>query len=582
MIGKKLKRTLSRLGWLYAISVGSLLVLLVFDEFIQDKSLKSQVDGTHLYAINQEQRLSSEVVHAAHLLVQPGDGNRAPRRRGLDEALLQWRERRLTLDRLLHPRFSSAQSAKDLYTGLEGLMPIRSQIDYLAQTILLRMGDKAPDLFTANEAAQQLAQEQSRYARDIAAEVKRFEGAWAREHEDLERLDGLVHLLIVLIIGVQALLAFFPTLRRLRESIDGLEEAEINIQQQNDRLVEQNGNLQGRENQIADYAVRLERLNEQYQLSSRRFEDLFDGLPVACFGFDREGRVYEWNQACESLFGFAASEVLEKRYYQLLFEDTRLRSVSKRHLARLFAGLLVKQFEWEFGIGNLSKNILSTAIPLYNNDGSIRMGMIASFDISERKAAEAALRESEQRYREVAGQLERLNAQLGSLARTDGLTGLYNHRSFQQKINDEFHIAKEGKSALSIVILDVDHFKEYNDSFGHQAGDQVLRQLADLLNVASRNTDFVARYGGEEFVVVLPGAGAQRAFDVAERMRQSIQQATWPHRPVTASFGVATLQSDIHQAEQLLRGADEALYQAKASGRNRTVANGSGDNAAAA
>lgn len=162
------------------------------------------------------------------------------------------------------------------------------------------------------------------------------------------------------------------------------------------------------------------------------------------------------------------------------------------------------------------------------------------------------------------------------LAHTDGLTDLYNYRFFQQLLSVEMSRAQRFDRPLSLIMLDIDHFKAYNDLYGHQAGDHALRQLAALLRRSSRSYDLVARYGGEEFVIILPETGKGTASEVAERIRLRLDQTGPPHhdgrsgRPFTISLGIASFPEDATDAGDLLRKADQALYQAKARGRNRT------------
>jgi len=120
-------------------------------------------------------------------------------------------------------------------------------------------------------------------------------------------------------------------------------------------------------------------------------------------------------------------------------------------------------------------------------------------------------------------------------------------------------------------MADVDHFKRFNDSFGHPAGDEVLRTVGKVLLLGLRSHDFVARYGGEEFAIILPGTSREGAMVMGERFRRSIQRAAWTERPVTASFGVAVMNVDMQSAADLLGAADKALYQSKEGGRNRVT-----------
>ena len=132
--------------------------------------------------------------------------------------------------------------------------------------------------------------------------------------------------------------------------------------------------------------------------------------------------------------------------------------------------------------------------------------------------------------------LEEANARLHALATTDGLTGITNHRMFQETLHDEWRRFSREEPPLSLLLIDVDQFKAYNDTFGHPAGDAVLIQVAKILSDTARETDVVARYGGEEFVVILRGADAQDARSVGERFRGAIAEAQWPKRPITVSI----------------------------------------------
>lgn len=164
---------------------------------------------------------------------------------------------------------------------------------------------------------------------------------------------------------------------------------------------------------------------------------------------------------------------------------------------------------------------------------------------------------------------------VNELAIKDGLTGLYTHRAFQSRLDEEVLRSARTKVPFSVVMADIDHFKSYNDTFGHQAGDAVLRAVAETVSGGLRDIDFAARYGGEEFAFIITGAGRQQAAAAAENIRRALEALAFnfggkPSR-VTASFGVAEFPAEAVAASQLVRAADERLYRAKQGGRNRVV-----------
>ncbi len=196
-------------------------------------------------------------------------------------------------------------------------------------------------------------------------------------------------------------------------------------------------------------------------------------------------------------------------------------------------------------------------------------------DLTERKEAEQRIRDYAVILEFQKRELEQVNRELCDLATTDGLTGLKNRRSFQERLAAECETARRHGSLLSLLLLDVDHFKQYNDAYGHPAGDAVLKQVAALLQQTTRDSDFAARYGGEEFVVILPQTSGASALQAAERCRLHIEAALWNCRAVTASFGVATLSLENPDGASLIAAADQALYAAKYNGRNQVMSAGS-------
>jgi diguanylate cyclase (GGDEF)-like protein len=162
-------------------------------------------------------------------------------------------------------------------------------------------------------------------------------------------------------------------------------------------------------------------------------------------------------------------------------------------------------------------------------------------------------------------------ARLEALETTDGLTGLKNHRIFQERLAEEHQRALRYGTPLSLIMLDIDDFKQFNDDFGHPTGDGALKRIAGALESTARSTDIVARYGGEEFAVLLPETDAIGAVETAERIRQTIAGETREKRTITVSVGAATLDASTATPSNLLKAADMALYQSKTQGRNRVT-----------
>jgi diguanylate cyclase (GGDEF)-like protein len=186
-------------------------------------------------------------------------------------------------------------------------------------------------------------------------------------------------------------------------------------------------------------------------------------------------------------------------------------------------------------------------------------------------------RELEAKIHARTHELAEANSRLAQLAVTDGLTGLYNHRHFHERLALEVERSQRNGLPLSLFMIDVDHFKSYNDHHGHPAGDEVLRQLARLLGDGRRANDVVARYGGEEFAIVLVDTAKFAAAKLAERLRERVAEHAFPESDsqpegrLTISIGVATCPDDATDPEGLVRAADSALYAAKHAGRDRVV-----------
>lgn len=164
------------------------------------------------------------------------------------------------------------------------------------------------------------------------------------------------------------------------------------------------------------------------------------------------------------------------------------------------------------------------------------------------------------------------------LSHTDSLTGIFNHGRFQYLLEEEINRSFQENKSLSLLMLDIDNFKNYNDSLGHQLGDQAIRTIAEIIKNSSRRQDIPARYGGEEFAVILPETNKENAKIIAERIRRKIMDYPFKNREIqpqgslTVSIGMATLPEDAQDKDELIRKTDLALFTAKRSGRNQTVA----------
>ena len=231
-------------------------------------------------------------------------------------------------------------------------------------------------------------------------------------------------------------------------------------------------------------------------------------------------------------------------------------------------------------------------IPLVSDDGYV-LGSFCAIDFKVREwteldieilsdLASCAMRElkiskinqakalADARLIEQMQKINELNQQLENIATTDPLTGVRNRRFFSDRLAAELAIVARQATSLSLLMVDVDHFKRVNDHYGHAAGDKVLQVIASLLAESARDIDTVARIGGEEFAVILPNTDNTAALAVAERLRVAVANADWPATPMTISIGTATLLK-AEDACTLMKRADQALYAAKAHGRNHVM-----------
>ena len=238
--------------------------------------------------------------------------------------------------------------------------------------------------------------------------------------------------------------------------------------------------------------------------------------------------------------------------------------------------LLLIVFAW-YGAERLVlrpiRGLLEMASRVRSGDLSARSGMTHSRE--ELSQLGAALDDMAEQIEARDAKLRSVLEELRTQAISDALTGLYNRRYFWDALTRELIAEQREPTDLSVVLIDLDHFKEVNDTWGHDAGDRVLQEVADLLRASVRGSDIAVRYGGEEFAVLLPGTPAQVAAERAEEMRRELEARTVDYGSasirITASFGVADYSAGNLSPAAFMRRVDAALYSAKQSGRNKVV-----------
>lgn len=287
------------------------------------------------------------------------------------------------------------------------------------------------------------------------------------------------------------------------------------------------------------------------------FETCLNSSPAIVTIKDEAGSYRYVNASFLQLVDKGAQEVLGKTDAELWPPDVASRLAEQDKNARLKGASysdaeLIKRADGIHRYWQVHRFILR---------GASLMACIG-LDVTDWKANEQQLMASQ----EV---LKRSLENLQILSVTDGLTGLHNRRAFEEKLKEEFERARRYNLPLSLLMLDADRFKEFNDSCGHPAGDHLLKEIALVLKQNARANDVAARYGGDEFAVILPNTDSKVAFHLAERLRRAAKSLCPQDRLVTISVGVSALRHDMHDAHSLLVAADNALYDAKRNGRNR-------------
>ncbi len=329
-----------------------------------------------------------------------------------------------------------------------------------------------------------------------------------------------------------------------------------------DALVAQNDALE-------ETAVKLEESNGSLHLASRRFEELFNGLPVACFTFDENGFVHEWNRHAEIEFGFTPGTACQQPVWQV-FREQAHSPWTKDRVRSIFGLESHPSFDWKLKRhGKDDSYYACNVIALRDRDNRPVGAVCTNLNITTRFLAEQRIEQQMEQINQYAEELEEANRKLNHLAVTDGLTGLWNHRRFKEMLDDSFESHVRSRRSFSLILLDIDHFKKFNDDLGHQTGDEVLRLIAERLRETARPHEQPSRYGGEEFAVLLQNCDVAAAKRAAQRILKSFRDLCICGRFITASFGISTWrEGQGSSTNALVTQADKALYYSKQHGRN--------------
>ena len=302
------------------------------------------------------------------------------------------------------------------------------------------------------------------------------------------------------------------------------------------------------------------------------FRVALDAAPCAMVVVDQRGAIKLINREAERMFGYSHDELLDHQVELLVPADVQ--QGHARHRVGFLTSPQARPMGHQRDLTARRRDGSTFPVevglsPVRTDGGWLVVGAIV--DLSERKRFE-------QRMADQSEQLSEQNAKLAELAVTDGLTGLRNRRAFIEQLLVQLELAVRHARSLSMLILDVDHFKAYNDEFGHLAGDDILRKIARILGEVARRSDFVARIGGEEFGIILPETDRSGATALGERFRAAIEESAWPNHVITASVGATTIdfahpvpRPDAPGVSQILTEADRALYHSKEAGRNRVT-----------
>jgi diguanylate cyclase (GGDEF)-like protein len=299
---------------------------------------------------------------------------------------------------------------------------------------------------------------------------------------------------------------------------------------------------------------------------------IVQSIDVGVVVLDRDYRIDVWNTFMENRSGRLPEEARKKTFFELFPEvDEQWFRRKVENVATLGTPsftiweqrpylLRFKNYQPITGLEDFMYQN-TTLMPLKALNGSIEQICLIIYDVTD---------VATNRH-----QLQAANQELQRLSSTDRLTGLFNRGHWEEMLRQDYARHRRYERNAALVMFDIDHFKKINDSYGHQAGDAVIQQTAELVRQCARDSDIAGRYGGEEFVVLLPDTDSEGAMTFAERLRQSIEAHEVVHEGrsirFTVSLGIADLSEPTNGYAQLIERADNALYSSKASGRNQVT-----------
>jgi diguanylate cyclase (GGDEF)-like protein/PAS domain S-box-containing protein len=328
--------------------------------------------------------------------------------------------------------------------------------------------------------------------------------------------------------------------------------------------------------QVAQHKLVEEALRKSEEL----YRSIIHASPDDITITDCEGRILVASPVAVSMFGAAnLEEFMGRSVLDFMVAEDRVRALSQIALKREGTVTGPTEYRGQRADGSTFDIEVNSEF-IRDAEGSPTGMVVIVRDITGRKLAESEQAELKGSLAEHAAELERLNALLREQAFEDSLTGLANRRQFTATLDHEIRRARRNNGEISLLMADVDFFKRYNDTLGHQRGDECLQRVAQVLKDAFRRPgELPARYGGEEFAVILPNCGPDLGMALAERLRSAMEAAGIVHHSsdvapcITLSIGVSSgrVQADI-TPDVLILAADNALYRSKAEGRNRVTA----------